>query len=410
MYRFLFKNMNNEILKYAIENGIIDLNQVQSQIEMRERENYLKKHPYEIWCGNDGNWHTYFPDPINGRTQKKRKQRKDLEEDIIKYWKQEEENPTIREIFTEWNDRRMQLGKISSATHKRNEQFFDRHYTKFGDRRIKTVDAEDIEDFLDEQISEHNLTAKSFSGLKSITKGFLIRAKKQKFINFNVKEMFDDMDLSDTVFRTTIKEDYEEVFDDAETTRIIEYLMDNFDVQNAAIMLTFITGLRVGELVALKHEDFEQNEVKIRRTETRITDENNKTIYSIKEYPKTKSGIRSVVIPKDYEGIVQKIRRLSPFTDFVFCIDGQRITTNSVRRRLERVCKKLHIYQKSPHKIRKTYGTILLDNNVDKRLVAELMGHSDIKVTEDHYHRNRRSIDEKARIVSSIPDFMTKAK
>lgn len=55
-------------------------------------------------------------------------------------------------------------------------------------------------------------------------------------------------------------------------------------------------------------------------------------------------------------------------------------------------CKKLGIYRKSPHKIRKTYGTD---------------GHTDISSTENHYHRNRRSIDAKSQIISSLPEFMT---
>ena len=78
-----------------------------------------------------------------------------------------------------------------------------------------------------------------------------------------------------------------------------------------------------------------------------------------------------------------------------------------MRMRLKRVCKKLNIYHKSPHKIRKTYGTILLDHNVDNRLIMEQMGHTDIACTENHYHRNRRSLDAKSQILSSIPEFKT---
>jgi len=39
---------NTELLKYAVENGIIDLEHVQEEIEMKEREELLKKHPYSI--------------------------------------------------------------------------------------------------------------------------------------------------------------------------------------------------------------------------------------------------------------------------------------------------------------------------------------------------------------------------
>lgn len=41
-------------------------------------------------------------------------------------------------------------------------------------------------------------------------------------------------------------------------------------------------------------------------------------------------------------------------------------------------------------------------------LIMEQMGHTDMTCTENHYHRNRRSIDAKSQIISSIPDFQAK--
>lgn len=38
---------------------------------MNKREEYLIKHPYEIWEGKDGKWHTYLPDAKKGRIAKK---------------------------------------------------------------------------------------------------------------------------------------------------------------------------------------------------------------------------------------------------------------------------------------------------------------------------------------------------
>lgn len=55
--------------------------------------------------------------------------------------------------------------------------------------------------------------------------------------------------------------------------------------------------------------------------------------------------------------------------------------------------------------IRKTYGSILLDNHVDNRLIMGQMGHTDIRCTETHYHRNRRSVQQKIQIVSAIPEL-----
>lgn len=43
--------------------------------------------------------------------------------------------------------------------------------------------------------------------------------------------------------------------------------------------------------------------------------------------------------------------------------------------------------------------------NSNSRLVVRQMGHSQVNVTESHYHRNRRRIDKKIEIISQIPDF-----
>lgn len=396
---------DKELLSFAIENGIIDVNTIQKQIEMNERRKYLEMHPYKIWEGADRKWHTYIPGEGSQRVQKRRNTKEEIEQIVIEYWKREEVNPTVADVFTEWNDRRLELQKISASTHHRIQQCFDRHYEEFGKKKIKSLDAEDVIDFLEEQIPKHNLTAKAFANLKSLTKGFLKKARKQRLISFMVDDVFSELDVSEKEFKRTIKEDHEEVFDEDETPAVIDYLVNHLDKWNIGILLMFVTGIRVGELVALKHEVFNDNSFKIRRTETRYLVDG-KYVYTVKEFPKSEAGVRTVVIPKDYLWLVAEIKKLNPFGEYIFVNDkGERMTTNCFRRRLERVCHYSKVYKKSPHKIRKTYGTILLDNNIDQRLAMGQMGHTDIYLTEKHYHRNRRSIDRKVEVLSAIPDF-----
>ena len=396
----------NDLLNYAIQNGIIDINTIQKQIEMNERKKYLEMHPFSIWEDKKGIWHTYLPDEQKGRLPRKRNSKQEIEKIIIDYWKQKEENPTIDEVFYEWNDRRLELKKISAATHLRNIQYYKRHYDVIGKMKIRKLDPEDIVDFLEEQIPRYDLTSKSFSNIKGITKGFLKRAKKRKLINWSIEEALYDLDVSDIDFKKVIKEDYQEVFSEEEMPIIMDYLIENLDAKNIGIILMFVTGIRIGELVTLKHEVFEDNYFKIRRTETRYLGEDGRYVYEVKEFPKTSAGVRNVVIPNDYMWLYGKIKSLNPFGEYIFVdSNGKRLTTNCVRRRLEKVCKKLNIYQKSSHKIRKTYGSILLDNNIDERFVVGQMGHSNVRVTEQNYHRNRKSIDRKVEIVSNIPEF-----
>ena len=336
----------------------------------------------------------------------KRNNRADIEETIIKHIKKEIENPTIKEVFTEWNDRRVELNKISKPTQERNYQIFKRHYSEFGEMRIKSITEQNISDFLEEQISQFDLSAKYFSNLKGITKGFLKRAKKRGLIDINIDEIFADMDLTDRSFKKSIKEDCQEVFSDQELDKVIEYLIGNLDTKNIGILLMFISGVRVGELVTLKHSDFVENSFNVRRTETRVPKETGGYDYLVKEFPKSAAGVRTVVIPKTFSWLLAKIKLCNPFGEYIFCDEnGDRMTTNCIRRRVERMCTKLNLIRKSPHKIRKTYGSILLDNNIDRRFITSQMGHTDITTTENYYHRNRRSIEAKTEILNKVPEF-----
>lgn len=394
----------DELLQLAIEHGKITQEELLAIAEMKEKAKYLQMHTYTIWQGQNGRWYTYLPTP-GGRRLVKRGTRNKLEAVIVAYWKGEIENPTIGEVFDEWNDRRLELKKISPATHSRNKQYYDRHYSEFGKQRIKSVTWEDFEEFLEEQIPEHNLTAKAFAGLKGVTKGLLIRAKKRGLISFDVVTGMAEMDVSDNDFAKRVKDDDEEVYDDAEFAKIVQYLMTNLDLHNAGILLIFLTGIRVGELVTLKHSDFDGNTIAIRRTETRIRYKGY-SVFEVKEFPKTKAGVRTVIVPEEYDWLISKLLSGKTGDDFIFTrTDGSRLSTSCIRKRLATINKKLGITQKSPHKIRKTFASILLDNKLDNRLITELMGHTDITCTENHYHRNRRNIEAKSEIINSIPEF-----
>lgn len=397
-----------DLLKYAISNGMIDLSYVQEKIDMDKRTELLKRHPYKIWCSNNLKWYTYLPDKQKGRILKKRKSQKEIEDIVVEYWKEHESIVSIESIFQKWVDRILFLNRISLSTKLRYTQTFNRFYKSddnFGGKNIKDITFEQLSEFLEDQVPKHNLTAKAFLGLKTITRGIFKTAKKNQLIYFSVEEVFDEMELSENSFKQVIKEDYEEVFDESETLIITEYLESHIDEKNICLLLMFVTGLRIGEIVSLKHDDICGNTINIRRTETRYKDDAGTYVYKIKEFPKSKAGVRTVVVADDYLWLINKINKLNPFVEFVFMNDNDRMHAYSIRNRLNRLCDKLNIYHKSPHKIRKTYGTILLDNHVDKKLVIDQMGHADIAVSERHYHRNRKTVSQKAQIISAIPDF-----
>lgn len=408
-----------ELYKSAQQFGIIDLTLLQEQVNMAKRDVYLGRHMFRIWEDNSGWWNTYLPCP-EGRKRIKKHTRKEIEDVVVEYYKDAEVNPTFAELYNDWIENKLMLNEIQSNTKDRNDQVFKRHFAEMGKRRVNSVSPAEFSDFLCEQVPLYCMTSKGFSNLKGICKGFLLRAKKHGYIKWNVVELFGEMTLSRRAFRTTRKEDSEEVFDREETATMLRYLVANIDRQNAAILLTFLSGLRCGEVVALKHVDILKYGVVVRRTESRMEKTNSKVgtlnkdglvegesyFYHIKNAPKTDAGFRQVVLPEEHFWLLEYLDKLSPDSDYVFVDEtGKRMTTNVIRRRLLRVCKHLGIAPKSPHKIRKTYASILIDAGLDNNLVIKQMGHTNISMTESHYHRDRKDLESKIEAINSLEDF-----
>ncbi|MBR4083696.1 MAG: site-specific integrase, partial [Lachnospiraceae bacterium] len=184
----------------------------------------------------------------------------------------------------------------------------------------------------------------------------------------------------------------EQVFMVDELPRVIEYLEENLDMVNLGLLLIFKTGLRVGELAGLKNVDVKNGVIHVNRTEISHKGSDGAMVYEVRDFPKTDAGIREVILPDNYEWILRKIRVLNPFGEYLFEKDGERIRTYVFRNRLYTVCKKAEAKRKSPHKARKTYGSILIDSGVPESTVINQMGHTDIKTTKQHYYKNRRSV------------------
>lgn len=385
--------MNDNILKYAVDNGMIDLSYVQEQIEMITKKELLKKHPYKIYQGKDGKWYTYLPDDKKGRIFKKRNTKENIESLIVEYWKEKETNPTINDIFKEWITDKINRQEISKSTKDRYERQYNQCFAEFGKREIKSILEYDIEDFLLDSINKYSMTRKSFSNLRTLIFGIFRLAKKKHYISYSITEIINDIEISRKSFRKIIKDDDEQVFMLDEIPKITGYLEQNQDILNLGILLLFKTGLRIGELSALKKCDIHGNVIHVNRTEICYEEKGNR-IYEVRDFPKTEAGIRDVVIPSNCLWILKKLKLLNPFGEFVFMNSGERIRTYVFRNRLSTVCKHAKVKQKSPHKIRKTYGSTLLDNGLEESLITSQMGHTNIKTTKEHYYRNRRNSNQ----------------
>lgn len=390
-------------MKFAIESGMIDLSRIQDAFEMDKRREFLNKHPYSVWEGKDGLWHTYFPGE-KGRVHKKRKTKEMLEKCICDYWKKELENPTVEDVYNEWVTEKYNRGEISKATLDRYKRQYDESLSVFGKRKIKGICDYEVEDFLLSAIAEQKLTPKGYSNLRTLVYGIFKRAKKRKLVEFSITEVVSDMEISKKLFRREKKSDKELVFSEDETQKIIDYVseVENRDIIDFGIALAFYTGLRPGELSALSREDVSDGRILVRRTEIYYKDENGNGVYEVRDFPKTEAGIRTVIIPNKAQWIMREIKIRNPFGKYVFEKNENRIRSFYFSRRLRSICKKLNIKERSVNKIRKTYATALIDGGVNESVIISQMGHTDIKTTKTYYYKDRKSEEQKQEEINKV--------
>jgi len=169
-------------------------------------------------------------------------------------------------------------------------------------------------------------------------------------------------------------------------------IKDIYSLRDRLILeLLYATGLRVSELVNIKLDDINinNNEIKVigKGNKTRIVYFNNVCLNYLKKYLNNFHEIN---------------KKNSNYLILNKC--GEPITTRGVSLIIDKIIKKTSIIKNiSPHVLRHTFATHLLNNGCDLLTVQELLGHSSISttgiythVTTDHimdvyYHTHPRS-------------------
>lgn len=391
---------DSDILKFAIENGMIDVSTIRAQIEVSERKKYLEMHEYDIWQGANGYFYTYLPDSKKGRKQKRRKSKEELEDVIVAYYM---DNKYIHEVFYEWIDQKLEFKEIQKQSYDRYitdyERFFvnNKNAKALMDKKFKHIEQEDLEKFIRTTISEMNLTQKAYSGLRTIINGIFRYAKKKKYTDISITNFMGDMELSRRSFKRKVIDAEKEVYKEEEVTRITDYLRTQTDdIKCLGLLLSFETGLRIGELTALKMDCVSNEYIRVENTEIKERDENGKWITCVKEYAKTDAGNRYIVVADRTVDTINSILQITDSSEFVFAENGKRIRSNCFRRKLMVICKRLDIPYRPNHKIRKTFGTTLINSGVDDAIVAAQMGHTNVETTRKFYYYGNKS-KEKAR-------------
>lgn len=403
---------DEQFLQYLSSNANIDIDTLRKEFDMRRKETYLEEHTKEhkIWQGKDGYFYTMLPDESKQSKARliKRKTEEQIQEVVFQHYSAQDGAPTLGQSFERWIQQKLDMKEVCKGTYDRYHTEFKRFvgWNDITDKKINRITEHELEIFIRTTIAKLDLTAKAYSNMRTLLIGCFKWAKKYGYTQISISTFFSDLDLSKKAFARAKVKDKAQVFDEDEIPRILQYLREHPTIEHLGILLTFQTGIREGELSGLKFSDVcKDKTLHVHRQEIKYkSPETGKCTHELVEYTKTEAGDRHVILTPAALQTIQMIRVLNPHNEFMMQIGERKIWTNTFNDRLYKVCDALGIERRSMHKIRKTYGTTLLDANVEDSIVMAQMGHSDIATTRKYYYYSNKNFEHKReQIMNAIP-------
>lgn len=394
----------DDTLKFAIENGIINMNHIQEQIEMKKRKEILSKHQYQIWQGKNGKWYTYIKEN-NDRKLVKRSSLKSLEDMLVCLYKEENKND-FKSLYLKW--RSVQDRLVSDNTVYKYDTDYRRFFenTEFEKVDITTLTEDSITIFFHDTIIKKRLTPGAFKKLYGYVNNTINKAMRDKVLNQNpmvyltCKQFYKycveaERNLEERVF---LPEDF---------NKIISLLYEQYEkkpnyIPNYAVELASLTGMRVGEIAALEWEDI--NYTKGYFIINKSEKYNRKTKQYYIDSTKNKRG-RIFPMDKtliDFFQNLHKVQMQYGYTSkWVFANENGRIHSPMISSCIKNKCKMAHIDIKGIHAFRRTLNSNMRCAGVSEVIAASMMGHSP-EVNRKYYTFDLSSIEQKRDILTNM--------
>lgn len=154
----------------------------------------------------------------------------------------------------------------------------------------------------------------------------------------------------------------------------------------AMLEVLYATGMRVSELINLRTGDI-HSELKIIRvlgkgSKERLVPITEVALSWLEKYQK---DVRE-----------NQVLKSGQFTDVIFLNNhGRQLTRQAVWQKIKKYCQLIGITKNvTPHTLRHTFATHLLENGADLRVVQEILGHSDITTTQIYTNLTQKHILE----------------
>ncbi len=262
--------------------------------------------------------------------------------------------------------------KLSDNTYKSYHDNLKKFNEYFKDKNILILDTNDIRDFLYQD------------GINPRTRAHYLTVINS-FYNFLVSNDIILNVPTQTIKLPRLDKKLPEYLTIEEVDRLFNIIPTKAtDYRNIAMLETiYATGMRVSELVNLKISDIDFDEMTIRimgkGSKERIVPINEASVRSLREY--ITGGYRNYLL------------RLND-SEYVFINNfGKKISRQGFFKIIKNLCKENDINKNvSPHTLRHSFATHLLNNGADLRIIQELLGHSNLTTTQIYSHLSNQKL------------------
>lgn len=188
----------------------------------------------------------------------------------------------------------------------------------------------------------------------------------------------------------------------AEQARLFGCICQGRDRFKDAVLLCLYTGLRLGELCALRWTDldFENMTLTVNRTVQRIAVQGGRTKTVLLETdPKSESSKRTIPLTSELMEFLFSFKNSHPY------VLGEKkpLDPRTMQYRFKKILKTAGVDDRNFHILRHTFATNCMENNMEVKTLSEILGHSDVKITLNRYVHP--AMDLKRKQMGTLPDF-----